>query len=89
MRRDLPAIAKAAARVRAALEESVNLFPRAHRYGVGSDLRNSARQVARLTFIAWRDRSQQLNRVEPGISPAQGRDRRSLCSGMSTGRYQP
>jgi hypothetical protein len=63
VRQDLPAIAKAAARVRAAIEESVNRFARINRYSVGADLRNAARQVARLTFIAWRDRKQQLGRV--------------------------
>jgi hypothetical protein len=63
VRHDLPAIAKAAARVRAAIEESVNRFARVHRYSVGADLRNFARQVARLTFIAWRERHRQLARV--------------------------
>lgn len=41
----------------------MNRFPRTHRYSVGADLRNGARQVARLTFIAWRDRQHQLSRV--------------------------
>lgn len=63
MRHDLPAVAKAAGRLRAALEESVNRFARVHRYSVGADLRNGARRVVRCTFIAWRDRQRQLIRV--------------------------
>lgn len=63
MRNDLPAIAKSAARVRAVMEESVNRFNRTHRYSIGNDLRNAARNVARCTFAAWRDRSNQLTKV--------------------------
>jgi hypothetical protein len=60
VRHDLPAIAKAAQRSRAAIEESVSRFARVHRYSVGTDLRNAAREVVRRTFLAWRDRSRQL-----------------------------
>lgn len=63
MSRELPRIAKAAAQIRAALEESVSRFARKNRYSVGTDLRNAAREVCRRTFIAWRDRQRQLIQV--------------------------
>jgi hypothetical protein len=63
MARDLPRIALAAQRVRAALEQSVGRFARKDRYSVGADLRNASREVVRRVFIAWRDRQRQLIRV--------------------------
>ena len=50
MKDELPAIAKTAQRVRVVLEESVNRFNRQHRYTVGVDLRNAARDVVRCTL---------------------------------------
>jgi hypothetical protein len=61
--RQLPDIARAAQRVRASIEDSVGRFARRHRYSVGADLRNAAREVARCTFLAWRDRNRQFIRV--------------------------
>lgn len=60
---DLPQIAKAAARVRAVLEESVHRFARKDRYSVGADLRNRAREVVRITLLAWREKHRRLLRV--------------------------
>lgn len=64
MRDELPVIAKHAMRVLAAIEEAVTRFPRRHRYTAGADLRNAARHVARCVRVAWRDRQQQLARVQ-------------------------
>jgi hypothetical protein len=64
MRDELPAIAKHAMRVLAAIEEAVTRFPRRHRYAAGVDLRNAARHVARCVHTAWRERQQQLVRVQ-------------------------
>ena len=63
MNRELPAIAKAAMRVLACVEEAVTRFPRRHRYGIGADLRSQAMAVARCVHRAWRERSRQLQRV--------------------------
>jgi len=63
VRSELPPIAKAAARIRATIEESVNRFARVHRYSVGADLRDRARVVVRCSLTAWRDRQRQLFRA--------------------------
>src|SRR5690606_6152985 len=52
---DAPPIVKLAERVMRELEEVVRGFPRYHKYTVGTDLRNDARDVARLAHRAWRD----------------------------------
>ena len=63
MQHDLPDIAKAAARVRACIEESVGRFARKDRYSVGADLRNRAREVVRLSLLAWHEKQRRLLRV--------------------------
>ena len=60
---ELPQIAKEAARVRAVLEVSVHSFARKDRYSTGTDLRNRARDVARITILAWREKHRRLLRV--------------------------
>src|SRR5690348_18059963 len=39
-------------------------FPRAHRYTLGSELRQQAMAVARLAHKAWRDREIQAQRIQ-------------------------
>lgn len=63
MNDELPDIAKRAARMAAAIDEAVSRFARRHRYGAGEDLRKAARQVVRLTHVAWHDRQRKLQRV--------------------------
>lgn len=63
MRSELPAIAKTAARLRAAIETAWVRCARRHKYGIGSDLRNQATAVSRAVLRAWHDRQQQLQRV--------------------------
>ena len=59
----LPPIARLAQRVLRDIELAVIRFPRLHKYQVGADLRRQAMQIARCVQRAWRDRSQQLQRV--------------------------
>jgi hypothetical protein len=61
---ELPKIVKCAERVMAEIEIAVTRFPRAHRYTLGSDLRQQSMAVARLAHKAWRDRDQQTERIE-------------------------
>jgi hypothetical protein len=63
MNRELPAIAKQAARVLAAVDDAVRRFNRAHKYQVGADLRRDAMQVSRYVSMAWHDRGRQLQCV--------------------------
>lgn len=63
MRSELPAIAKSAARLRAAIETAWTRCARRHKYGIGTDLRDQATTVQRCALRAWRDRNQQLQRV--------------------------
>ena len=52
---DAPPIVKQAERVMREVEVAVRHFARYHKYSVGADLRDGARDVARLTHRAWRD----------------------------------
>lgn len=63
MRDELPAVAKAAQRVRVVIETAVKAFPRRDRYALGADLRAAAKQIVRLAMLAWRERQRQLLRV--------------------------
>jgi hypothetical protein len=63
VRSELPAIAKTAARLRAAIETAWTRCARRHKYGIGTDLRNQATAVCRSTLRAWRDKERQLERV--------------------------
>ena len=49
----LPPIVKAAERVMGEIEIAVTRFPRAHRYTLGSDLRQQAMAVARLALATF------------------------------------
>ena len=60
----IPAIVKAAERVMAEIEIAVTRFPRAHRYTLGSDLREQTMAVARLAHKTWRDRDHISERLE-------------------------
>lgn len=55
----LPPIAKAAERLLLEVELVVRGFPRYHKYTIGSELREQAMNVVRLTHRAWRDRARQ------------------------------
>src|SRR4051812_46581304 len=63
MRTQLPEIAKAAARLRATIENAWTRCARRHKFGVGADLRDQATAVSRAVHRAWRDRGNQLQRV--------------------------
>lgn len=63
MRSELPAIAKTAARLRAAIETAWVRCARKHKYGIGTDLRDQATAVSRCVLRAWRDRNHQMQRV--------------------------
>ena len=63
MKNDLPDIAKAAARIRVTIEDAVHRFARKDRYSVGTELRDGAREVVRLTIQAWREPQRRLIRV--------------------------
>ena len=63
MDHELPDIAKAAARIRAVIEQSVQRFARKDRYSSGADLRNIAREIVRLTLLAWREPSRRTLRI--------------------------
>ncbi len=69
---DLPDIAKAAARARTVIEESVQRFARRNRYSVGADLRDVARQVVRLTLLAWHEPSRRALRIRELSSASDG-----------------
>lgn len=59
----LPEIAKKSERLLVDIEQAVHGFYRYHKYSIGSDLRNQAMAVVRLCHRAWRDRSNQAQRV--------------------------
>lgn len=59
----LPPIVKLASRLLVDIERAVRGFPRYHRYAIGADLREDAREVQRAARRAWRDRPRQLARV--------------------------
>ena len=59
----LPKIVKTAERLMGDIETAVTRFPRAHRYTLGSDLRQQAMTVARLAHKAWRERENQSARI--------------------------
>jgi hypothetical protein len=63
VKHDLPDIAKAAARIRATIDDAVGRFARKDRYSSGTDLRSRAREVVRLTIQAWREPQRRLFRV--------------------------
>jgi len=54
-----PPIVKLSERVLLEIEVAVRSFPRYHKYAVGSELREQARDVARAAHRAWRDRARQ------------------------------
>ena len=60
----LPPIVNAAERLMREIEIAVTRFPRAHRYTLGSDLRSDVMRVARLAHKAWREREQQVQRLQ-------------------------
>jgi hypothetical protein len=57
----LPPIVKLAESLAADIERAVALFPRAHRYTFGDELRKQARRVLRLVNRAWRDKDNQAH----------------------------
>ena len=61
---ELPPIVKAAERLMGEIETAVMRFARAHKYGVGEDLRRQVMMVARLAHKAWRNRERQNERIE-------------------------
>ncbi len=56
---ELPPIVRLAERLLLEIELAVRAFPRYHKYAVGAELREQARNAARLTHRAWRDRARQ------------------------------
>ena len=62
--RELPPIAKLSNRLHLDIEQAVRRFVRYHRYAIGADLREQARNVERLVHRAWRDRAHQLHWIE-------------------------
>jgi hypothetical protein len=56
----LPKIVKDAEGLMREIELAVRTFPRYHKYAIGSELREQARNVTRLAHRAWRDRARQL-----------------------------
>jgi hypothetical protein len=61
---NIPKIVKDAERLMGEIEIAVTRFPRAHRYTLGADLRGQVMQIARLTHLAWRDRSNRAERLK-------------------------
>jgi hypothetical protein len=55
----LPKIVKDAERLMCDIELAVRTFPRYHKYAIGSELREQARNVTRLAHRTWRDRARQ------------------------------
>lgn len=55
MPHEAPPIVRLAERVLVEIEEAVRSFPRYHKYAVGTELREQARNVARVAHRAWRD----------------------------------
>ena len=55
MAREAPPIVKLAERVLLALEQAVQGFSRMHKYAIGAELRENAREVWRAAQRAWRD----------------------------------
>ncbi len=63
---NVPPIVKLCEQVLVAIEEAVARFPRYHKYAIGAELRDQARNVARTAHRAWRDskrRSDWVNRL--------------------------
>jgi len=57
-------IVKLAEHVMREVEEVVRHFPRYHKYQVGADLRDGARDVARLAHRAWRDSGRKVQWIQ-------------------------
>ena len=56
---EYPPIVRLAERLVVALEECVRRFARYHKYTLGTELRQQAQQVYRLSHRAWRDKAKQ------------------------------
>jgi len=63
MTHEAPAIVKLSERVLVEIEQAVRGFARSHKYAVGAELRETARNVARLAQRAWRNREEQRERI--------------------------
>jgi hypothetical protein len=64
MAHSLPPIDALAKRLMREVYQATDGFSRAHRYGVGEDLRRDARVLPRLCNRAWRDRPRQRHWTE-------------------------
>lgn len=64
MRDKLPPLWKLSARILVLVHQAADRFPRKHRYSIGTEIRDDARQVRRLVVKAWRDRGARLQRLE-------------------------
>lgn len=86
MNSDLPQIAKAAARVRAVIEESVQRFARKNRYSVGTDLRNVDDFVLvhhdREQLIRWQQQIADFLRAELHLELKSDQRLRPLSDGI-------
>lgn len=62
MSQQSPAIVQLAERVLVEIEEAVRMFPRYHKYAIGSELRSRARGTAQAACRVWRDVEQRTER---------------------------